>query len=80
MANPDPTGTKEYKEQRARYEKRKAAGHWTGKTKAQREKEKKERKKKEREKKEQKSVVSKGIGAAARQSREIDKYVQMLKE
>lgn len=73
MANADPTGTREYKEQRERYEKRKAAGHWTGKTKAQRAKEKAAR-----QKKKAKTTVGRGLGKLGKQGRELDKYVEML--
>lgn len=63
----DPTKHKEYHEQRARFEKRKAAGHWTGKTKAQRKKKKKP-----------KGTVQRGIEKAATTGRELDKYIKML--
>ncbi len=71
----DPTTTKEYKEQKARFDKRQAAGHWTGKTKAQRDKEKEARKKKKPQ-----TTVARGIGKLGRQGRELDKYVEMLKD
>lgn len=71
----DPTRTKEYKEQRARFDKRQASGHWTGKTKAERDAEEKKRKKKKN-----KGTVARGIGKLGKQGREIDKYVEMLKE
>lgn len=69
----DPTATKEYKEQRARFEKRKASGHWTGKTKKQRDKEKAALKAKNE------STVSRGIGKAMRQKRELDELLEELK-
>lgn len=69
----DPTKHKEYQEQRARFDKRQAAGHWTGKSKAQREREKKARKKKKA-----KTTVQRGIEKAAGTGRELDKYIKML--
>ncbi len=69
----DPTKHKAYHEQRERYETRKAAGHWTGKTKAQRAKEKAARAAKK-----SKGPVARGIGKLTRQGRELDKYVEML--
>ena len=73
MARGDPTGTREYKEQRARFDERQASGHWTGKTKAQRAKEKAARAAKKN-----KGPVARGIGKLAGQGRELDKYVEML--
>ncbi len=61
----DPTKHKEYHEQRKRYEKRKASGHWTGKTKAERAK--------------AESTVSRGIGKAMRRGRELDELLEELK-
>ena len=71
----DPTTTKEYKEQKERFDKRQASGHWTGKTKAQRDKEKKAR-----EKKKSKGPAARGLAKLPGRGREIDKYVEMLKE
>ena len=73
MAKGDPTGTRNYQEMRARFDKRQEAGHWTGKTQAQRDAEAAER-----EAKREQSIVSRGVGKAITQGREIDKYVKML--
>lgn len=69
----DPTGTRNYKEMRARFDKRQEAGHWTGKTQAQRDKEAAAR-----EAQRNQSIVSRGVGKAIGTGREIDKYVKML--
>ncbi len=69
----DPTKHKEYGEQRARYEKRQASGHWTGKTKKQRDKEKAARKAKHE------GTVSRGIGKAMSRGRELDELLEELK-
>lgn len=70
----DPTKHKEHGEQKARYEKRKASGHWTGKTKAQRDKEKAALKAKHE------GTVSRGIGKAMGQGRELDALLEQLKK
>lgn len=68
----DPTTTQEYKDMRARFDKRQASGHWTGKTQAQRDAEKK------RVVQASNSTVARGIGSLPGRGREIDKYVEML--
>ena len=73
MARGDPTGTREYKEMRARFDKRQEAGHWTGKSQEQRAAEAAER-----ESRRNQSIVSRGVGKALGAGREIDKYVEML--
>ena len=73
MARGDPTGTRNYQEMRARYDKRQESGHWTGKTQAQRDAEAAAR-----ESRRNQSIVSRGVGKAIGSGREIDKYVKML--
>ncbi len=75
MARGDPTGTRNYQEMRARFDKRQEAGHWTGKSQAQRDKEAAAR-----EAQRNQSIVSRGVGKAITSGREIDKYVKMLGE
>ncbi len=75
MARGDPTGTTNYQEMKKRFEDRQATGHWTGKSEAQRDAEEAARDAKRNE-----SIVSRGIGKAVGQGREIDKYVEMLKK
>lgn len=73
MARGDPTGTREYQDMRKRFDDRQAAGHWTGKSAAQRDKEAAAR-----ESARNQSIVSRGVGKAITTGREIDKYVKML--
>ncbi len=75
MARGDPTGTREYKEMRERYDKRLASGHWTGKTQAQR-----DREERAREEKKAQGPAARGLAKLPGRGREIDKYVEMLKE
>lgn len=68
----DPTTTTEYKEQKARFEARQASGHWTGKTKARRDREAKARADKK------KSRTRKGIEKAFDQGSELDKLLKQM--
>lgn len=71
----DPTTTRDYKEMKARFDKRQESGHWTGKSQAQRDKEAAAA-----EARLNQSTVARGIGKAFGAGREIDKYVEMLGE